>query len=572
MRKSLNSSFSPLSILFCVLSAVLISITVYHYGTGNHAVIVPFLKVTMNPDLYPNDYFVMQSEYYHTFLWDVMAILIENTGISVEWLFFILYLVCMTASALAIYGISLTLFENTKVALLSVFIQLVYFIHNAGVGDEFLMDHLLKESQVALPLLLFAMFHFLNGNYKRSYFLMGLGFLIHPLSSIYVIVILSVPLFIVNYPKDLKKLVAPLLILVIVSVPLLIRKLQHSPESMHMFEVYLDWVNMLRNHYAGHSFPFSWSIWKYLKASILIGLFLYSWKYKPNEQLHSVIRYGTYTIFVLWILGVVFTELIPLPIIIQMQFFRSYTILSLFAVLYWANFFVKSIESDVPVWEKGLMLIATIAFIIMLPSEGNPIINEIHRSPGILWKNNYAYIVLFGLILIGFYKFLRKKMSILQWSMVLAALLLLIAARKVRKEGMEIASQLPEQWVDVQHWANSNSHLNDIFVVPPNMRGFRIDGERTIFGDFKDGIQMYFNPEFAYQWKKRMELLGVKNLSEDGLEQAYLSLSEENIKSISNDHIDTHPSTYMVSPKSRSRGLNFPVVYENDQYTVYKVR
>ncbi len=572
MNSFFRRDFSTNSVIFTTLSAVLISLAVYHFGTGNHSVIIPFLKVTINPDLYPHDYFVDQVEYYHTFLWDVLAFLVTSTGLSIEWVFFIMYLVCMIASTTAIYGIAVTLFENPKVGYLAVFIQLVYFIHNAGVGDEFLMDHLLKESQVALPLLLFAVYLFLNKSYKLSYFLLGLGFLIHALSAIYVIVFLTISLLITGF-ADWKKAVMPLVILALVSIPLVMRKLQHSPDSMHMFEAYLDWVEMLRARYAGHSFPFSWSIWKYVKAAVLIGLFIFTWRYKPKDDLHNVVKYGTFTVFGLWLLGVVFTELLPLPIFIQLQLFRSYTLVSLFAVVYWSNFFVLSMESPISLWRKCLILAATIGLIIMLPSEGNPIINEIHRSPGIIWKNNYLYIIIFGLMLMVFSTWFHKSLTLRHWSLMLLILMVLITSRKLMKEGLSISSQLPHHWVDVQHWARNNSKQDDLFIVPPDMRGFRIDSERSIVGDYKDGIQMYFNPEFGYQWKQRMELLGAgSTMAETDLGRTYLTMDEERITAISDSFSEQHTTIYMVSSQARSPGLDFPLVYENEQYTVHKVR
>ncbi len=573
MIASIRRDYSPSAIIYCVISAVLITITVYHYGSGNHAVIVPFLKETLNPDLYPNDYFVAQSEYYHTFLWDAFALIVDTTGLTVEWLFFIGYLVCLIISSLAIYGIALALFKNPKVGYLVVFIQLVYFIHNAGIGDEFLIDHLLKESQVALPFLLFAIYSFLNKSYKICYFLLGIGFLLHALSSIYVIIFLSVPLLVYTYQtKDWKSLVFPMLILFCVSIPLLLRKSQHSPETMHMFEVYMDWAMMLKTRYAGHSFPFSWSVWKYVKAALVVGLFLYSWKFRPSRQLHEVVKYGTFTVFGCWLMGVVFTELVPLPIFIQLQLFRSYTLISLFAVIYWSNYFVLTMEGQGSMVIKALVLLATVGLIIMLPSEGNPIIHNITDSPGILWKNNYLFLVLFGMVLLGWYLVFRQKLSTIYWPLILIGLMAIMAARKVMKEGVQISSHLPKPWVEVQRWAKLHTNTADLFIVPPQLRGFRIDAERTIFGDYKDGIQMYFNPEYGYQWQQRMELFGVNPpISEESLSERYHMLNKSDIEQVADLYSQQHPSVYFVAT-NQNISFDYPNSYSNKEFIVYKVR
>jgi hypothetical protein len=338
-----------------------------------------------------------------------------------------------------------------------------------------------------------------------------------------------------------------------------------------MFTAYGDWVEMLRDLYAGHSFPLSWSIWKYLKAAMVVALFLYSWKMKPADRLHTVIKLGTFSIFGLWLLGLIFTEFLPLPIFIQLQLFRSYTWLSLFAVIYWSNFLVCGLNSSWSWWKKIVLLLATIGLIIMLPSEGNPIINSIHRSPEVLWKNNYLLIILLGFIAIAYYHRFKTPLSNRLYATVLLILLILYTGKEIVKNGVSLESQLPGNWVDIQHWARNNTNTSDMFIVPPDMRGFRIDGERTILGDYKDGIQMYFNPEFGYQWLDRMKLLGNDpDVKEAGLKTAYANLNGQHIASIADEFKQSHPAIYLVSYANDGH-YDFIKVYENKEFVVYKV-
>ena len=329
----------------------------------------------------------------------------------------------MFLSAVAIFGIAKVLFNRADVAFLAVFLQIFYFIHNAGLGDEFLMDNLFKESQAALPLLLFAIYLFLKDHFKASYLLQGLAFLIHPLTAIYVVALLGVPFLWISHRRGWNIIIVPLLIFVLVSIPLLVRKLLHSPETMHMFSVYLDWVEMLRIRYAGHSFPFSWSIWKYLKAIFVVALFLYSWKFPAQDHKHQVIKILTVTTFGLWVVALIFTELIPLPVFIQLQFFRSYAFLSLFAVIYWANYLIVNLQAEQPIWKKCIWLFVTIGLIIYLPSEGSPVIDQIASSPGVLWKTSYVYILFIGIVLIGYWWKFKRPLT----TMAFAALLLFIS-------------------------------------------------------------------------------------------------------------------------------------------------
>lgn len=568
---SAKQDHSFLSLIWLLIFSMLASLAVYHYGTGNHAVIVPFLKHLVDSSLFPHDYFINQQQYYHTYLWDVFAWIINKTGITVEALFLVSFLTVMFISSIAIFGIARVLFQREDVAYLSVFLQFFYFIHNAGLGDEFLMDYLFKESQAALPLLLLAIYFFLKQHYKTSYLLQGAAFLIHPLTAIYVIALLGIPFLLISGQRGWKYLAGPLIILLIVAFPLLIRKYLHSPDSMHMFTMYLDWAEMLRVRYAGHSFPFSWSIWKFIKAALVVALFLYSWKFPPANDKHLIIKQITFTTFGLWVLAVIFTEIIPLPVFIQLQLFRSYAFLGLFALIYWANFLLENLQSQSPFWKKGLWLLLTIGLIVYLPSEGSPVIDQIWESPEVLWINNYVYIIMIGIALVGYWWRFGKRMPV----NLVAGLIMLISlfyyGRNLNKGGVDLNSQQPAGWVEVQNWARTHSQLNDIFIVPPDQRGFRVDGERTIFADYKDGIQMYFNPEFGYQWMERMKTLGnPTNPLEKDLKDNYLKLTESQFRDIADQCAVTHDAVYMITFLNHQH-LNFEKTYSNDEFVVYRI-
>lgn len=143
--------------------------------------------------------------------------------------------------------------------------------------------------------------------------------------------------------------------------------------------------------------------------------------------------------------------------------------------------------------------------------------------------------------------------------------------RKLNKAGVSIYSKQPAEWVDIQLWARTNSPQGALFIVPPQLRGFRVDAERSIFGDYKDGIQMYFNPEFGNEWKDRMQRLGNKSgLYEDNLGQNYSNLKEKQFLEIAGKFKEQHNTVFVVSYVDHKM-LNFTTTYTNDEFVVYRV-
>ena len=85
-----------------------------------------------------------------------------------------------------------------------------------------------------------------------------------------------------------------------------------------------------------------------------------------------------------------------------------------------------------------------------------------------------------------------------------------IGAGGYRRQGSWLANAQESGWLEVQVWAKENTRSHDVFIVPPNRSGFRVESERTIYGDWKDGTQMFFNPDFGFEWFRRMKALGYK--------------------------------------------------------------
>jgi len=132
-----------------------------------------------------------------------------------------------------------------------------------------------------------------------------------------------------------------------------------------------------------------------------------------------------------------------------------------------------------------------------------------------------------------------------------------------------------KDWGAVQLWAKDNTDINDVFITPPAIEGFRIQSERSIYGDWKDGQQAYFNPEFGYEWEKRMNALGMNNLykckeNPHILEDNFRKLSMDRMDTIARDIRMNGHKVYLVTYADVAL-KNFSRMYQNTNFAVYLV-
>jgi hypothetical protein len=346
MPNSDANKFTRADILIVVLFALIAitSIWQYRYGYSDHAIVVPFVKNTVDCNLYRNDYLIEEKANLRTGLWTASTWVIKHLKVKIEHLFFFYYVVSVSLLLMSLYLIALTIFIKREVAVLSLVFFLLLPIPTLG-GVQ-IVDFQFLTRTAATPLLLFAMYFFLKKKYFISVFFQGVGFLIHPLSAVYMIAMLSISLLFRIRDVGLKKFFLYMLVLAVTISPLLLQKISGPLAVFDLFHADTEWLSLLRLRSAHHIFPFSWGIAPFLNEGLLLLAFAVSWQRQPAQDCHRVILSSTAAILLLFICGTVFTELVPVPIVIQFQLFRSSVFLAFLAVIYLANFFITELQSE----------------------------------------------------------------------------------------------------------------------------------------------------------------------------------------------------------------------------------
>jgi len=402
-----------------------------------------------------------------------------------------------------------------------------------------------------LPFLLFSIYHFLGDEYLYSYLFLGLGFLIHPMSAVYVFFMIFLATIFEIRKIGFKRFGLSLIIFFLLSSPLLIWKAIYSPKGSVFLPDKL-WVELLRIRSSHHIFPFSWDKNLFIQGFIFIAGFFISFFKRPHYSIHRKIIFFTIAIFIMCLSGIIFTEKIPLTFALNLQFMRSFVFLIYIGFIYTGNFFYKEVIENNNYIKKILAFLSV--SLVLYMSE--------------LWE-----VVLFFLILITifstFYQFIkRKNLSLKLVKIILINILIILSLYKTFFTNEKILELKDKDWLDLQKWAKENTKINDVFIVPPYMSGFRIYSERTIYTDWKDGTMMNFNPEFGYEWKRRMENLTI--LNKDSLVIGFNRLKEEDFKRISDEIFgwNSKPENVYVITKKLYDGLE--LVYKNSSFKVYR--
>ena len=518
------------------------------YGMYNHFITIPYLQDIINNNLYPNDYLLAEQKYFYTYFLTGLAWLVKTFNLSVTNLFFVIYVLSLFTTLIAFFKLALELFRKREVAYFSVFLLIFSF---TTLGDVRTLESLLLERTLVLPILLFSIYYYLKKNLYTAYILQGIAFLFHPLSTVYVMGFLFVSTLVNAKEIGLKKIVWSFLIMIVIASPALILKFKNPAPSLGFFEVNQQWIELLRLRSSHHVFPFSWRWQSFLQAGLFLVGFIITWKHKPAKFAHKVIKVSAATILLMCCIGTIFTEVLPLSIVIQFQLFRSFKFLVYFALLYYAHYFFTEAQNNTRFVEK---IVVFVCLICIFYNANLP---------------KFASFLMISLTIFPLFNIVMSKKQDLSGYFIagqVAVILLLGIAGYTMRNNFTITNSQEAQWLDVQSWANKHTGINDLFIVPPNYLGFRVESERTIYGDWKDGTQMFFNPEFGKEWIRRMKMIGY--VDDNRLEETYRELNEQNFKNIA---LEQHQFDKAFVVTFIKINLNFPLVYQNEKFLVYEI-
>ncbi len=323
----------------------------YAYGVDDQAIVVPFLKEFVNDKLYQNDYLLTQKPYYYGYLWDFIG-LVNKIGFSIEIISFLIYLLSVLFTFLGVYVISLELFQRKEVAYISLFILL---FGKVTVGDAVTVENLLLARVMALPMLIFALYFFLREEYFYSFLLQGISFNIHPRNAIYVFLITIITFVLLHRQLGFKRFVLYSLSFLFGSIPTIIWIITNH--ASNPFFPSPNWMEILRIRSSHHIFPLSWSYWRLLEPTLVLFVLFISYKRGPQSKHQKTIILFTVAILFICLMGVIFSEFVPISFILILQPLRSFLFLEYFMIIYFASYFFSAINKNGGIVEKFWLIL-----------------------------------------------------------------------------------------------------------------------------------------------------------------------------------------------------------------------
>lgn len=545
--------FRPVDAFALAILAIasIIGINQYTYGVYNHCITIPFIKSLLNPEIYQHDYLIAEKQFFYTYFLSACGLLIQSLRASLPLTFFFLYALSLYATLAAMYLIAMKLFEKREVAYLSVMFLLFSF---TTLGMERTVENLLMERTFALPFLLFSFYAFFSAHYNTAAVLAGIAFVFHPLSACYALAIL-----IMNFvyrllsEKGVRQFVTAIGLILLAMSPIFFLKAQNPAPGLSLINASAEWLELLRLRSAHHIFPTTWSIEEVIQGIAFIIGFLITWKYRPQSALHRIIVIAFATVMLMFAVGTVFTEIIPVSIVIQFQLFRSFKFIFFFAIIYFANYLFSAPNSLSGIAQKILVSILILA----------PYLHEsfsVIAGVSLLLFTALAGWMVIGAVNINWRRYLIPSQ--------ITMMFLLGIVGSLNKVKFSIANSQKQEWLSVQQWARENTPNDAAFIVPPYLEGFRVESERTSYGEWKDGTQMIFNPSFGQEWIRRMENLGYKK--EKPLKDTFQKLTQADFEKVAFELRAAHSKVFAVVP-AEMKNLDFPVTYSNEKFKVVEV-
>jgi hypothetical protein len=528
----------------------------------------------MDPGLYPGDVMVATAESFPTVFYRLLALLLPGPQ-SIPAAFFFLYVATMAATFAGIYRIGRWAGGDAAGALAVLFAVPV----RIGLAGEALYRPAFSHSHVASALAIWAMAWFLEGRRLLPLLVLSLGAYNHLLYSVYVLI----PMVLVvlwerraaGTPRTLRLLAAALLPLLPLLVWAVARGTPMTPE----------WLELLRLRSSHHSFPSAFlSDLPHAAALLALGALAASALSFERRRLVALFVLATAVLFVV---GTVFTEGLPVKAVLQLQPHRAwrFTMVLLQAVI--AAGIVAGHR------EGGLARVVAAATAILVFVPGLEVLLPVAvavqaiagRPAAAPWARLAAAAVL---VLVRRWggrapnvEFLADLVPHLVAPLVMgaAALAVLVAvgrqlggtSRRILAAGAALGTLLwmtPQAyatarvrweaggWREAQDWARRSTPKDAVFLTPPREAGFRVFSERTVVGEWKDGTQQYFDDRFVREWGDRMQALRG---------DAYVSLSDRELL----DLAARYGASYIVLPARPIRRTLVPA-YRAKGYAIYR--
>lgn len=500
-------------IIFFLLVTLLIAFGLqgFEHGRVNNftdqSVQIPLIYSYADPALYAGDFFMDARESYVTWFYPLLGIASRMMPLVMTML--ALYLLVIIVTIRAIYRLAEDLFPGRSVGFFAVMLWMAYF---PNPGGDFVHSPFVTHSTFAIALALWAIVFALREKYLWAAVILGITVNINAMTVTFVTFMITFALML-SPQKWTWRLVLVPFIIGILALPTLWWRF-----SLPLAESSLDdFVSVLRYRLWYAVFPFSVSFVLWLGFLALLAIWVYSFRYGRPAQHEMVLKMVGGIIFLASV-GTVFSEIIPIEFMMELQLIRSTWLINLFIMLYMANMIQRWLTSGERKYIRYafwlLISLASARIIIEWVPVSHPTPYELYADMDTPFFDEHQTTIRVGLIVAGLAalilvrNIITSQHSRLVFRWFGTAMIFFIAPAFMASGVPPEQLKIEDAWEDTLLWIDDNTERDALFVTPPTMDGFRIVARRSHLGNWKDGTVGIFKNSWAIEWYDLMIEMG----------------------------------------------------------------
>lgn len=579
----------------------------YEVFTSDHALYIPQILHAQNPSIFENDLLVTFNLHKYSLFGELIYVFQNTLKTNIFTTFFILMFLTRFIHYYSIYNLALYFSSNKTFSLLT---TLVFIPGFSVYGYPYsTVDTILLSRSIGFSLNLLFLVLFLKNKKFLSLLFLILAMLIHPMSSLFFIAFLILETLIASKRKKYLYLFTLIFVFFFFTAYLTVSgKLSTSSLLTMLKPIDSFWLTIIkeRNPYY---FISSWNYQLLLLFSniILFIVVLLEGKSLFKEKIkRRYIHLLFYLPFCLLITYFILVEIFKLPFFIQLQLLRNLGFLKIFSIFFFFYFTYETIKKYPKEIIYNFFLIGILSsfvfeksFIFPLPNKGSLTLvflpgfiyfwlRKKYQLSNLKKKNYLSHKELLIVLLLILFSLVISRLLIIRLAVLIPlilsvgivtisiklkqevftkyyyltqpiSLLILILVTLFSVPKFKITPDYLDNkpFMEACDWTKNNTEKKATFITEPfsNMsRPLRLSCLKKVFVCRKDGSIALYDKNYAFEWKKRMDLV-------NKLKDNYKTLSEIS---------DQYNVDYIFSDSKLD--INKPEVFGNGKYFIYKIK
>lgn len=559
-----NADIHGYAIIFFLASLLLTGYAIYK---SNQSIQIPLVHLLNNPALYPNDPFATTLPYYSSMLWRVLAFGVHF--VPLEPLFIVVFLLERLLVIYAVGYLAQTFIPKSRLAAIAG-MALFALAPNSILAQGSFYANYLEQTGLTIPFLLLAIAAFYKNNSTWWAIWLAIAFNLNSMYATYGLTYFGAVFILAPfYRRAWKKWLLAFGLFLLIASPNIILTASAFGKAVTDNEL---WLATSHARFPHHLFPLDWSLFNYLKFTILNILFVgFLWQNK--QQWKKLFRHGiVWTgVSLLWLVyAFVAAYIAKSPAMLVMHPGRATDLWYCFAGIAIVSICAAKIEETST--RKTLIqailisgvVVGVLTTVLSLNSVGLYLIlflgSAILSKPAwhrIFQQGNerrLALLLTLWVFLVGTGAFWNRYHNSRNGNIRNA--LLDAPYKEIRQ---------------VANWAIANTPVDAVFLIDPELEHFRSLAERPVFVTWKDAAAMLWYRPYVKDWVERMSALGL-DLSKPeildnqafrvNLSTLYNKLSDRDVEKLK----DKFTVRYWVVPTKKAS--SFPVVFQNKKFKV----